>query len=77
MTITPTNSGPVLDGLGRLYRPIEAHRKLGIPRDRLYAAIHDGEIRFFNLGTPHRPSYLIAESYIKEWLERCAQGGQK
>lgn len=76
--ITLQNSSqPGIEGMGRLFRPIEIHRKFGIPRDRLYAAIHAGEIRYINLGTKNRPSYLIAEADLYAWLTSCAQGGQK
>lgn len=58
-------------------KPIALHRKFGIPRDRLYKAIREKELRTINLGTPQRPSYFIYQSEFQRWLESCAEGGQK
>lgn len=52
-----------------LLRPIEAHKKWGIPRDRLYKAIHDGELVAMNFGSRQKPSYLIQVSDLQAWLD--------
>lgn len=51
-----------------LLRPIEAHKRFRIPRDRLYRAIKTGELPTLNFGTQKRPSYLIAVSDLLNWL---------
>lgn len=52
-----------------LLRPIEVHKKWGIPRDRLYRAIHDGELVALNFGCNKKPSYLIQIVDLQAWLE--------
>lgn len=51
-----------------LLRPMEVHQKFGIPRDRLYKAIHTGELRTLNLGTKSKPSFMIAYDDLTAWL---------
>lgn len=53
-----------------LLRPIEIHRRYGIPRDRIYTAIHTGELPAVDFGTKNKHSFLIALIDLEAWLHK-------
>lgn len=53
------------------YLRVNAARvEYGLPRDRLYAAIAEGELPTINVGTAKKASYLIKRAELEAWIER-------
>jgi excisionase family DNA binding protein len=55
---------------GRLLRPAEVARRLGVSRSWLYEAAKDGRIPCIRLGGPEGPVRFL-EADLDAWLERA------
>jgi excisionase family DNA binding protein len=65
-SVTRRSSGGCSVGLepNRIYRPPEAWKVTKVPRQMLYDALHDGELRAIRRGN----HYLIPGSSLAEWI---------
>ena len=53
----------------KMLRPSCVVKQYSLPRDRVYSAIHSGELPAYNAGSPKKAAFLVRVADIESWLE--------
>lgn len=73
----PPSPAAAETALPKMLKPGKIAQVYGLPRDRVYTAIHTGELKALDVGTPVRAAFLCRIPDIEAWLESLTYGGKK